>query len=402
VEVRTETGSRKAFLASAALCVVLGLSCNAYALGSVFGEHSLADGAESLALRGRLLLFGLALIFIALGFSRLARLRRLSASVISVALILVGFEALAAPFVGSDTTLFLRDPELGWRLRPDGEDVWLGSRLKVNSQGMRGELPQDTVQQRLLFLGDSVVFGAFLENDSDTLTARVNSRLKADGLNAQCLNAGVGGWAPWQERHWYEQEGAALGAGVVLVHIVLNDVTEPLSLTALGGTEEGFQLDRTREPGLFGGSTWATALRRWRRAARGDDPRIAAARAEALGVYELLRSPSLPSSRSAWARHLEEVSALVLSIQAEGAIPVVVSHPYTVQFEVPGLWWPQDAVGAWCEARSVHFVDVGRYVVSAGPDPVRLYHDAVHPNAQGTAVIADGLMEFLRREGLVY
>jgi hypothetical protein len=355
-----------------------------------------------LALRGRLLLFALALLFVALGFSPLARLRGLAASFLSIALILVGFEALAAPFVGSDTTLFQRDPELGWRLRPGGEDVWLGSRLRVNSLGMRGALPRESAQQRLLFLGDSVVFGAFLAKDSDTITARVNSRLTAEGLNAQCLNAGVGGWAPWQERRWYEEEGAALGAGVVLVHIVLNDVTEPLSLMALGGTEEGFQLDRTREPGLLEGTTWATALRRWRRAARGEDKRIAAARADALGVYELLRSPSLPASRSAWARHLEEVAALVLSIQAEGAVPVVVSHPYTVQFEVPGLWWPQDAVGAWCEAQSVHFVDVGRYMASAGPAPVSLYHDAVHPNSLGTAMIADCLMELLLREGLVY
>lgn len=402
MEVGTETSARKAFLASAALCVLLGLSCSAHVLASIFGRHVLADGADGLALRGRLLLFGLGLLFVALGYSRASRLRRSAASFISIALILVGFEALAAPFVGSDTTLFLRDAELGWRLRPGGEDVWLGSRLKINSLGMRGALPEESVQQRLLFLGDSVVFGAFLPDDSDTLSAQVNSRLHAGGVNAQCLNAGVGGWAPWQERLWYEEEGVALGAGVVLVHLVLNDVTEPLVLTALGGTEEGFQLDRTRPPGFLEGTTWANALRRWRRAARGDDPRVAAARAEALGVYELLRAPALPSSRAAWARHLEEVDSLVRSIQAAGAVPVIVSHPYTVQFELSGLWWPQDALEAWCAARSVHFVDVGRCLAVARPDPVSLYHDAVHPNPQGTTLIADCLMEFLQREALVY
>ena len=97
-----------------------------------------------------------------------------------------------------------------------------------------------------------------------------------------------------------------------------------------------------------------------------------------------------------------EVAALVVLIQDAGAVPVLVAHPYTVQFEVSGLWWPQNALEAWCEAQSVHFVDVGRYMASARPDPDKLYHDAVHPNPQGTIMIADCLMEFLQREGLVY
>ena len=71
MEVRTETSSRKAFFASAGLCVALGLSCSAFALGSVFGHDTLADGAEALALRGRLLLFALALLFVALGFRQI-------------------------------------------------------------------------------------------------------------------------------------------------------------------------------------------------------------------------------------------------------------------------------------------------------------------------------------------
>ncbi|MBJ17984.1 MAG: hypothetical protein CL933_01035 [Deltaproteobacteria bacterium] len=398
---RKDTIERRPFLAAAALCVALGLACSASTLGAAFGYDLLADGAEDLASRGRLLLFCAAGVLVGLSLTPLARSRRLSVSLITGLLVLIGFEALAAPFIGSDTTLFLRDPELGWRLRPDGDDDWLGVRVRTNALGMRGDEPQVAVPQRVLFLGDSVVFGAFLESDSDTISARTEARLLDEGLAAQCLNGGVGGWAPWQERRWYEQEGAALDAGVVTVHLVLNDVTEPLALASLGGTEEGFQLDRARAPGLFAGTTWATALRRWRRSVRGDDPRIAAARDEALGVYELLRSPSLPASRAAWARHLDELGQLVAAIQSRGAVPVVVSHPYTVQFEVPGLWWPQDAVAAWCEGRSVRHLDVGRYIASARPDPLNAYHDAVHPNPEGTALIADALAGLLLGEGLV-
>lgn len=399
---RTESNGRKTFLVGAAVSVALGLTCSASNLGAIFGPGELADDSSDLAVRGRWILLSLGLLFGILGFSPLARHSRTSVSLTSALLLILGFEALSAPFMGLDTTLFQRDQALGWRLRPGGDDDWLGARVKINALGMRGPMPADELSQRVLFLGDSVVFGAFLAKDSDTLSAKVEARLRADGISVQCLNAGVGGWAPWQERRWYEGEGAALGAQVVLVHLVLNDVTEPLTLKAFGGSDEGFQLDRSREPGLLESTAWATAVRRWRRSVRGDEAQRAAATAEALGVYELLSSPSLPDSRAAWARHLEELQALILAIHEEGVVPVVVSHPYTVQFEVPGLWWPQDALAAWCEARSVRFLDVGRSLASARPDPISAYHDGVHPNAEGAALIADALAQLLLAEGLVH
>jgi hypothetical protein len=314
---------------------------------------------------------------------------------------LVVVEAFAGALVERHTTIFVVDDELGWRLRPGARDVWLGAEVEINHGGMRGESARDDGALRVLFLGDSVVFGAFIERDAETIPARTESFLRAEALQVQCLNAGVGGWAPWQERLWFEREGAGLGAEVVIIHIVLNDVTEPLVLVQRGGSEVGFQLDHAREPGWWQGTSWATAVRSWRRRARGEEERVAAARASALGVYEFLRTPSMPASRAAWTEHLTEVGALVDAIRSAGSRPVIVSHPYTVQFEVAALWWPQDEMAAWCGDRGVPHLDVGRYLESACEEPLDLYADGVHPNAEGAAMLGREIAGFLIREGLL-
>ena len=396
-----ESAGKRPLIASAVVAFGLGLLCQVELLESAFGAEALADGAGELASRGRAVMLAISFLLALLACGPLARSRPMSVTLSVALLALGGFEALAGPFVGRDTTLFLRDPELGWRLRPGGDDEWLGHRVRINERGFRGRLPSDQASQGVLFLGDSVIFGAFIGDDAETISAQTELRLAEAGAEAQCINAGVGGWAPWQERLWYEREGASLGAQVVMIHLVLNDVTEPLSLELKGGVEEGFQLDRTRAPGLLSGTVWATALRRWRRSLRGDEPRVAAAREEALGVYELLRSPSLPASRAAWAQHLMDVGELVDAVLSKGATPVIVAHPYTVQFEVPGLWWPQDGLRAWCASREVSFVDVGRLLAEARPDPVDAYHDAVHPNPEGAGLIGALLAEVLLREGLL-
>jgi len=371
-------------------------------LAAVFGEDALAEGADSLARRGRWILVILGALLSLMGWVFSGLGRRAALVTLSTLLPIAGYEAFAGPFVGRDTTIFQHDPELGWKLRAGARDRWLGADVVINSRGMRGPEPRQGAAQTILFLGDSVVFGAFIERDDETLSARAEAALVSAGFDVQCLNAGVGGWSPWQERAWYETEGAHFGAGIVLIHTVLNDVTEPLVLERHGGDELGFQLDRARDPGWWRGTTWATSLRHLRRKAHAEDEQRMAARAAALGVYELLRAPALPGSRRAWEMHLREVGALVDSVRAAGAVPVVISHPYTVQFEAPGLWWPQDSTAEWCETRGVLHFDAGRVLLAGRPDPAGAYHDADHPNREGAALLGEEIASFLLSEGLVH
>lgn len=352
----------------------------------LFPQDWLSESHLRSAARGSILLvaYGLICWLVAWRLPRLNASRVLSLSVLCS--LLVGFEAIGRPFVQSYTTIFKADSALGWRLRPGASDLWLGVDVEINSLGMRGPLPHATADATVLFLGDSVTFGAFLERDAQTIPAMAQAALAARGLGAQCLNGGVGGWSPWQEERWLGEMSDELAPDIVIINLVLNDATESLSLGS-PDDEFGFQLGRTVDPGLLSNTTWANALRSWRRKLRGEALRLAASRESELGVYELLRSPELPISRAAWSGHMSALESLVRKVESIGATPVVVAHPYTVQFEVPGLWWPQSRYEEWCQLNGVVFLNVARALEGQDDEPGAYYHDGVHPNKGGAALI---------------
>jgi hypothetical protein len=112
----------------------------------------------------RLLYLGIALIAVGEALARglLPPLRRLFCkplaanllvSVLAVALPLAIAEIVLRPFTldhmrdetaGQRTNLYIRDAELGWRLRPGTTGPWGGVEVKIDGKGLRGpEVPYD-------------------------------------------------------------------------------------------------------------------------------------------------------------------------------------------------------------------------------------------------------------------
>ena len=377
------------------LALIASVSLNTPGFLGLFPPEHLTASASEGASSGSMLLGCYAIACLALSRLRFPRLSPSLALTLAVFFgVLFGFEAAARPFIQSYTTIFTRDLNLGWRLRPDASDSWLGVDVKINKLGMRGPLPNTSAGRTVLFLGDSVTFGAFLERDAQTIPAVTQASLAERGLDAQCLNGGVGGWSTWQEEAWLIEVAGVLTPDIVVINLVLNDATESISLDAPG--EGGsFQLNRSIEPGLLSDTTWANALRSWRRKLRGEALREAASEESELGVYELLRSPELPLSRAAWSDHMLALESLVKKIEDVGATPVVVAHPYTVQFEVPGLWWPQDRYEEWCQSNGAVFLNAAKALEGQGSEPVAYYHDGVHPNKGGAALIGHAIASLL-------
>lgn len=361
----------------------------------------LAEGAEDQAERAETILYTSGFLCALLA----SVLRKFSATLaLSLAIglgALVGFEALAGPFVPVYTTIFAKDPVLGWRLRPRASDEWLGFDVDVNALGMRGDEPASGFNGSVLFLGDSVTFGAFLERDLQTIPAMSQAALKARGMKVQCLNGGVGGWSTWQEEAWLTEVGPDLKPDIVIINLVLNDATESILPPGGGVPAESFQLARSIDQSFYSRMTWARALRSLRRDLRGEELRDSAASASALGVYELLRSPELPASRAAWSAHLLALGSLVSRVREIGAIPVLVAHPYTVQFEVPTLWWPQESYARWARDADVSFLNAAQAVSGLPSEASSYYHDGVHPNKEGAALIGRFIAAHLVEEGLL-
>lgn len=344
---------------------------------------------------------GAALFGIALGLARRPPARRAErwtvflSVLVTLALVL---EAWTAPFVERPTRIFEPDPELGWRLVPGAEDSWLGAQVRINAQGMRGpprERAKPAGVRRVLVLGDSVIFGAFIERDEDTIPARLEAELRRDGP-VECLNAGVGGYSPWQEAIWLERRGLAWSPDLVVLGFVLNDVTEWLGLARFGGEGEGFQLEHALPQGWRAWVERWSVVRLWReRVAR---------RRRALTPWSLMLEPNRDDVQAAWRATQEILDRLRASCERAGVSLLLVVFPFREQLRRDGLDAPQTILGWWAGRRPIAYLDplpeLRREVRAGRLDPDDVFVDEVHPSARGAALFAERIAAEIRRRGL--
>ncbi|NWF70470.1 MAG: hypothetical protein HXY40_15385 [Chloroflexi bacterium] len=100
--------------------------------------------------------------------------------------------------------------------------------LQTNSAGLRNteELNPDESVIRILAVGDSFTFGAYVHNQ-ETWPSRLEDRLNvllAPGAQVQVLNAGIPGYTLEDEIAYLRDKGLALQPDVVIVGFYTNDI----------------------------------------------------------------------------------------------------------------------------------------------------------------------------------
>ncbi|HEU0090827.1 MAG TPA: SGNH/GDSL hydrolase family protein, partial [Vicinamibacteria bacterium] len=122
------------------------------------------------------------------------------------------------------------DPVLGWRKTPGAAVVYdrreYHVEFRVNGQGLRGPDRPYTKPPgvaRVLALGDSFV-EAFMVEDAQTVTARLEADLAARGCRVEVINGGTVGYSTDQEYLFYRDEGRKYAPDVVVVFVYQNDI----------------------------------------------------------------------------------------------------------------------------------------------------------------------------------
>lgn len=293
------------------------------------------------------------------------------------------------PFVEAKTTLFERDPRLGWRMRPGAVADWGQVRVRVNERGLRGPAIPDArspERGRVLFLGDSVTFGFGIADPADTYPFLVGQRLGDRlGRPVEVVNAGVGGYSPWQELAWLEAEGLGYAPDAIVVGFVLNDVTEKLALTRYGGRGEGWQLERTARGIVdrwLSGSGLLSVLRDgFARLRFGPDVVGGAAAVETEDVRRLVEDARRPEFERAWSITTNNLQRLFAVARREGIPALLVVFPYALQLEDPaGTSGPQQRLARFASESAIAQLDLLDDLAGDG-----LFLDASHLSAAGHA-----------------
>lgn len=123
-----------------------------------------------------------------------------------------------------------RDPLLGWRKKAGIEAEYnrreYHTKVKTNSLGLRDpervlDPPAETF--RVLALGDSFLEGYTVDAPL-TVTAQLESRLRAESCAAEVINAGTAAYSTDQEALYFVSAGARLRASLVLLFVYYNDI----------------------------------------------------------------------------------------------------------------------------------------------------------------------------------
>src|SRR6266704_4336418 len=126
--------------------------------------------------------------------------------------------------------LYRTDPELVFTLAPDQVAFTADKPVRINSRKLRGPLFEFTPRPgyiRLLWLGDSIVFG-FGVTDEEVVTRRVEDRLERRGVRTESINTAVPAYNTEQEVTFMALDGIRYHPDWVIVGFCWNDINDQL------------------------------------------------------------------------------------------------------------------------------------------------------------------------------
>ncbi len=317
-----------------------------------------------------------------------------------------------------DVSLLAPHAVRGWCLKPGVGGRESGRLLRTNSHGLRGpELatPKPPGESRILFLGDSIVFGFGLE-EAEGIVPQTQQAIhrQPDGQDTICINAGVSGYGTWQERSYLEEEGlelepSAVVLGVSLQNDVLDEVLSRPNELARKPIEFEFS-NSSHWSGLVRAAKSIRARRAWNekinRISWEANPQREALLREHRSFRAVFNEPMLDEFRIARDRVLAELGR-VANICAARRIPfaiVLFSPRERAQPDMESVQ-PERAFAEWARANGVPMLDMHAALVGhckrAGIELLSLYMDEAHFTAQGCALIAADIAEFLKQAGII-
>jgi lysophospholipase L1-like esterase len=298
---------------------------------------------------------------------------------------------------------------------------------RINKEGLRG--PETTVDKprgvkRLLLVGDSVIYGAMVE-ENDTLSAQLQRLLPK---NWEVLNGGVGGYDSWDYEGWLRLKGLAFSPDAVVVGLYRNDHIgrDEYAQTTAQKSAPNRRLMAGVRDFLFHSEAVNAALYFLQRHQPAKRPPLSvekplkpadvaaidgffpgdAQTAQAVKNYlrDYRYDPYLVKDTLPWLLDvkkwpvIESPLAGIKKMCDERKIPLLVLV-FPVQFEAyPGYRWPEPSrtIGATLRKLGIKGIDLQPIFAAHGGD--ELYHaryDYAHPDADAYALAANAVNKWL-------
>lgn len=138
--------------------------------------------------------------------------------------------------------LFQADADIGYRYRPNQTVFRFGKTIKYNEYSQRSQpvttpKPQDTL--RILLIGDSIINGGTLTDQTQTISALFEARLATKKQPVEVLNASAGSWAIGNQLAYLRKFGL-FESEVVISQIGTDDLAQPTSTSDRVGHDPSY------------------------------------------------------------------------------------------------------------------------------------------------------------------
>lgn len=335
--------------------------------------------------------------------------------VMVLALLVVSFDRIVGygfPPPRRLSPIVVRHPRRCFGHQPNKLGVLDGVETRTNQFGFRGpdvssSKASDTT--RILFLGDSVTFGTQLADDQ-TPVMHVQHYLESHSSSrrAECMNAGVCGYATWQELDLLKDEGLAAEPDVVVLQFCLNDMID------VAGVERGVLIgNRVRfdPPASFHWSGTVRAITTLVNKQRNEqlesqqhwaaDRLFAEVHSAALQeMDDVYRDPPLPVVREAWNKCYEDLDGVARVCREKSLRMMLVYAPVVYEIgDTAKYRQPSRFLREWANDADIPFLDLTDVYLSirerAPSEFESLFMDNLHVSRAGAKVMGDAIGQFL-------
>ncbi len=298
-------------------------------------------------------------------------------------------------------SLFVYDPRISYRLKPSFRGLRHDSPTLphvTNSRGILGEqeVNPDPKVRKILFLGDSVVYGEHVPYEE----IFVSRMAKAAGPTYQLLNAGCPGWSTHQELLAYRLYFADLPIDMVVIVFTLNDL---LDFEWVWQDESSFQMSAELRGlgGLVHSNLTARAIRDLRNLFwnRSELQPLANLNNTCLSAY-------LPERWGAWR---EKIRPALIEIAAKKRV-IMAIMPARPQLEALNrgadpetVLFPQEQMRNFCAKMGIECVDLlPAFFDGKGKYDTGLFlvkeNGLLHLSAEGHQRVAEYLLPIIEEE----
>ncbi|MFM7424490.1 MAG: SGNH/GDSL hydrolase family protein [Elainella sp.] len=294
-----------------------------------------------------------------------------------LATMLIGLElGLRWRFGFGKPLLYLADPQIGYLIAPNQQTRRFGNRIQINPYSMRSPAidPTRPAQTwRILLLGDSVVNGGWWTDQTQTLTALLQTELQRLNTHPiEVLNASANSWSPRNELAYLRRFGSFESQTLILV-INTDDLFGTAPYSVVVGRDPNYP---NRQPPL--------------------------ALAEVLSRYVFKPSP-IPELKAIQAESGDRVGFNLEAIrqirdfaaQTDTQFMLLLT-PLLRELGQPG---PRDyerqarqRLQEFTVSQGIRYVDL-LPIFNSLPDPRAIYHDHIHLNVQGNRQVVQVIQD---------